>query len=64
MAHLENLLNALSALSIVNHYYVWKKLCPNSQIHSASLYLGRLPTYFRISDVQYDGLRYNDDFDI
>ncbi len=41
-----------------------KKLCPNSQIHSASLYLSRLPTYFRIRDVQYDGLRYNDDFDI
>lgn len=64
MAHLENLLNALSALSIVNHYYIWKKLCPNKQINSASLHLNRIPTYFRIRDVQYDGVRYNDDFDI
>ncbi|MCY0977129.1 hypothetical protein PGH12_01575 [Chryseobacterium wangxinyae] len=64
LAHLENLLKALSALSIVNHYYIWKKFCPNNQIHSASLHLSRLPTYFRIRDVQYDGLRYNDDFDI
>ncbi|WP_210151580.1 hypothetical protein [Chryseobacterium scophthalmum] len=62
LAHLENLLNALSALSIVNHYYVWKKFCPNKRIHAASIKLNRVPAYFRIRDVQYEGPWFNDDF--
>ncbi|MFC6101504.1 hypothetical protein [Olivibacter domesticus] len=65
LANLENLILSLSALSLINHYYVWKKNCPNKRIHAASLQISHVPSHFRIRDVQYDGPWSSEDvFDI
>ena len=55
LANLENLMLSLSALSLINHFFIWKTTCPKKTISAASLYVGTLPSYFRIKNVQYEG---------
>lgn len=54
-ANLENLIDSISALQIVNHYLVWKSLCPRQSRNAPALHMDQHPKLFRLKNVNYDG---------
>lgn len=65
-ANIINLINSLSALSIVNHYYLWRLNHAGKSLDAARLsMMNRYPIYFQLEGINYGKNHFTDDvFDI